>query len=534
MAVELLKEKTKIENLPYHWSGDYSQLVRGALLNRAIEDLSSDYFLVIKDGQLNLARSGIISQQPIVGDSLPCAGVLNAFRITDFGDKNFHKHHKVSYSYMIGSMANGIACEELVIRASNAGFLSSFGSGGLSIDRIDKALEVLTSSLPNKTFAVNLLNNPREPAREMELAKLLLNHGVSTVEASAFIQLSLPLLYYRVAGYGYDVHGAPQARNKVIAKISRPEVASHFMNPAPKQMVDELLSKHLITKEQAELARYFPVADDLTVEADSGGHTDNRPLVSLFPYISELRNRIQGENNYLADIRLGAAGGIGTPEAVLAAFSMGAAYVVTGSINQTSVEAATSQQVKELLSQAEMADVAMAPAADMFEVGAQVQVLKKGTMYSINARKLYDIYKLRGGVNELSESEKLLLEGRIFRRPINEIWQDVVDYFKTSSPDILNKCETNSKYKLGLILRWYLGMSSKWAIAGDVERVVDYQVWCGQSMGAFNSWARNTDLEELSARHVDKIGLTLLDGAARLKRRRQLYESGVDYKATEH
>ena len=45
-----------------------------------------------------------------------------------------------------------------------------------------------------------------------------------------------------------------------------------------------------ITAEQAELARTVPMADDITVEADSGGHTDNRPLICMIPAFMEPRS----------------------------------------------------------------------------------------------------------------------------------------------------------------------------------------------------------------------------------------------------
>ena len=63
-------------------------------------------------------------------------------------------------------------------------------------------------------------------------------------------------------------------------------------------------------------------------------------------------------------LRVGLAGGIATPDAAAGAFAMGAAYILTGSINQAAVEADTSDCVREMLVQARQADVAMAPAAD--------------------------------------------------------------------------------------------------------------------------------------------------------------------------
>ena len=41
---------------------------------------------------------------------------------------------------------------------------------------------------------------------------------------------------------------------------------------------------------------------------------------------------------------------------------------------------------------------------------------------------------------------------------------------------------------MALVFRWYLGRSSHWANAGEPSRTVDYQVWCGPAMAAFNEW----------------------------------------------
>ena len=56
------------------------------------------------------------------------------------------------------------------------------------------------------------------------------------------------------------------------------------------------------------------MGDDITVEGDSGGHTDNRPTISLLPGILALRDQTQAENRFAQPVRIGAAGGISTPE----------------------------------------------------------------------------------------------------------------------------------------------------------------------------------------------------------------------------
>src|SRR4029434_793465 len=109
------------------------------------------------------------------------------------------------------------------------------------------------------------------------------------------------------------------------------------------------------------------------------------------------------------------AGGIATPSSVAAAFAMGAAFVVTGSVNQACVEAGSSDAVRSLLAKAGQADVAMAPAADMFEMGVKVQVLKQGTMFPMRAAKLYDLYSKHRSLDELPAGDRETLETQFFK-----------------------------------------------------------------------------------------------------------------------
>src|SRR5262249_3430209 len=139
------------------------------------------------------------------------------------------------------------------------------------------------------------------------------------------------------------------AQNRVIAKISRPEVAERFLSPAPESLVRPLVEQGLITPLQARLSRQGPMADDITGEADSGGHTGRRPQPVLLPTIRDQSESLRRRFAYEWPVRIGVAGGIGTPSAAFAAFALGADYIVTGSVNQASVEAGTSPAVKQLL-----------------------------------------------------------------------------------------------------------------------------------------------------------------------------------------
>lgn len=68
--------------------------------------------------------------------------------------------------------------------------------------------------------------------------------------------------------------------------------------------------------------------------------------------------------------------------------------------------------------------------------------------------------------------------------------------------------------KMALVFRWYLGSSSRWAVQGDPNRKFDMQIWCGQSMGAFNLWVKGTPLEKAENRHVGEVANLLLNSCA--------------------
>ncbi|MGW3470698.1 PfaD family polyunsaturated fatty acid/polyketide biosynthesis protein [Saccharopolyspora sp. NPDC000995] len=443
------------------------------------------------------------------------------------GDKRFLTAHGVRQPYMAGSMANGIASAKMVIALAEQGFLASYGAAGVVAQRVDEDLAHIRARLRGIPFACNLIHSPNEPAMERSTVDLCLKHEVRTIEASAFLDLTPQIVRYRLAGLTREAGGKVVANNKVIAKVSRTEVAEKFLRPAPEAMVRELLASGAITADQADWSRQSPVADDVTAEADSGGHTDRRPLVVLLPEIIAVRDRVQRELGYGQQVRVGAAGGIGTPQAAAAAFALGAAYVVTGSINQATVEAAQSWETKRLLAGAGATDCDMAPSADMFEMGVEVQVLKRGTMFATKARRLYDVYRANDGIESIPAAERASMEERIFQRPLEDVWRDCVRFFQERDPEQISRAQDNPKRRMALIFRWYLGLSSGWSISGAQGRVADYQIWCGPAMGAFNNWVGGTYLAAVENRRAAELATHVMRGAAFVSRVTQLRLAGA-------
>jgi len=492
-------------------------------ISNFLKDLDRPFYVVRRDGQPVLlpAESFDLS----AGEET--LAYIPALPIESLGDPAFKQAYGLRYAYYTGAMASGIASTDLVIALGKAGLLGSFGAAGLGASRIEAAIQAVQAALPDGPYAFNLINSPSEEALERNAVALYLKYGVHVIEASAYLDLTAPLVHYRVAGLSKGPNGEVQIANRVIAKLSRREVAEKFMQPAPEALLNRLLQEGSITPEQAELAKQVPMADDVTAEADSAGHTDNRPLVCLLPGIMALRDAVQAKYHYATPIRVGAAGGISTPASTLAAFMMGAAYIATGSVNQACVESGASDHTKEILAKAGMTDVTMAPSADMFEMGVKVQVLKMGTLYPMRAQKLYELYNRYESVEQIPADERAKLEKQVFQRDMDSIWQDTVKFFTERDPAQIERAADNPKRKMALIFRWYLGLSSRWSAAGEKGREMDYQVWCGPAMGSFNDWTRGTYLAEPQNRHAVDVALHLLTGAAYQYRQQLLKLQGV-------
>ncbi|MCK6507364.1 PfaD family polyunsaturated fatty acid/polyketide biosynthesis protein [Myxococcota bacterium] len=445
------------------------------------------------------------------------------------GSEAFRQAHGVRAAYIAGAMAGGIASEELVLAMSGAGMLGFFGAGGLDEARVAQAVERVAGQARGGPFGFNLLHNPVEPQVEERTVDLYLRGGVRAISASAFMRLTPAVVRYRVAGIRREGDRVVSDQ-RVLAKLSRPEVAEQFLRPAPEALLRELVQRGAITAAQAALAATVPVAEDVTVEADSGGHTDRRPLVAMFPVIRRLRDRIAREQGYAARgilPRVGAAGGLGDPASVHAAFALGADYVLTGSVNQAARESGTSDLARQMLAEAGVADCTTGPAPDMFELGAQVQVLGRGSMWAQRAQRLYELYRAWPSLEAIPAAEREKLERQVFRRTLESVWAETEAFWRQRDPREVARAEADPHHKMALTFRWYLGMSSRWARTGDPERKRDYQVWSGPAIGLFNDWVAGTWLEPLPARGVVEIARALLHGAAVLARVQALRAAGV-------
>lgn len=436
-------------------------------------------------------------------DTAPAAAIT-AERL---GAETFLRDYQVRRAYAAGSMPWGIASKELVVQMGRAGYLGFFGAGGLEIHQIEEGLASIRSTLTRgEPFGVSLVSSPDAPESEMAVVDRCLHAEVRVVEAIGYVVPSPALVRYRLKGH------------KVIVKVSRPEVAETFLNPPPEHVVTELLRAGLVSASEAKRARRIPMADDLCLDSDSGGVLASAAV--LLPSMIRQRDDICRLRGYEQTVRVGTSGEIGTPEAAASAFLLGADFILTDWINQCTVEAATSDVVKDLLQTMDVHDTEHAPAAELFELGAKVRVLKKGVLFPGRANRLYELWKHHGSWDEIDAPTRSRIEHDFLGRSFERAYEEVRSFCSQRSPQEIEKAERDERHKMALVFRWYLDHALRLALSGTREQRKNFQVPCSSSLGALNQWVRGTKLETWRQRHVDVIADRLMEGAAEVLNRR--------------
>ncbi|MDL2260491.1 PfaD family polyunsaturated fatty acid/polyketide biosynthesis protein [Deltaproteobacteria bacterium OttesenSCG-928-K17] len=451
-------------------------------------------------------------------DDTGLLGIIPKMPVSSFGSPAFKEEYGLKYAYVGGAMVGGITSQAMVRALAEAGCLGMFGASGLAPARVEEEIAALSRDLGDKPFGSCLIHTPQDPSWEEKVSEIYLKHKVRVIEASAFMQITPSLVRYRLSGLAQRPDGTVYAPNRIMAKVSRVELARRFFSPPPEKMVAECLKRGWVTADEAALAPRIPLACDLTAEADSGGHTDFRPALPLWAAMVNAAAEATEKFAYAAKLRVGGGGGIGTPWAVAAARQVGLAYLVTGSINQSCVESGLAPAGRELLTKAGQADVVQGPAADMFELGAKVQVLKFGTLYAMRAQKLAEAYRLYDSMDDIPQADRESLETQVFKQTLAETWEQTRAFFKERDPEQAAKAESDPKFKMALVFRWYLGQASRWAIGGVEDRRTDWQIFCGPAQGAFNEWAKGTIYEGPDNRKVADLAMNLLYGAAVIAR----------------
>jgi PfaD family protein len=152
-------------------------------------------------------------------------------------------------------------------------------------------------------------------------------------------------------------------------------------------------------------------------------------------------------------------------------------------------------------------------------------------MFAMRASKLYELYSKYESIEEIPADEREKLEKQVFKRSLEDIWAETIQFFTERDPEQIARANDNPKRKMALIFRWYLGLSSRWSASGEKGRELDYQIWCGPSIGPFNDWTRGTYLAEPQNRHVVDVARQIMTGSAYLARVQSLRNAGVQVSA---
>jgi PfaD family protein len=134
---------------------------------------------------------------------------------------------------------------------------------------------------------------------------------------------------------------------------------------------------------------------------------------------------------------------------------------------------------------------------------------------------------VHSGLDDIPAETVARIEREIFQRPLADVWAETRRFFESRDAREVERAERDPKHKMALVFRWYIGLASHWAIQGVPGRKMDFQIWCGPAMGAFNRWVRGSFLAERSNRGVVQIALNLLEGAAVISRAQQLRSIGL-------
>jgi trans-AT polyketide synthase/acyltransferase/oxidoreductase domain-containing protein len=422
-------------------------------------------------------------------DAMPAATEPRATSDTDIGAASFRERYGLGHACVAGSMYGGVSGVDMLSRLAKTGGMGFYGAGGRTMAEVERELGAVVAALGrDNPFGANLPYQQADPARELALTDLYLRLGVRVIEASGHLEITPAVVKFRLKG------------GLVVAKVNRADVAEQMFSPAPADVVHHLRDHGHVTAAEADRAATLPVASDVVVEGGAGWVSGPATLATLLPSVLRLRDRLAAGGDR---VHVGAAGGIGTPEAAAAALLMGAEFLVTGSINQCTVEAATSPLVKDILQSLSVHDVDVAPWPEMFELGAKNTVVRKGLFYPARAMKLHDLWRANDRYTDIDPATRDQIEQHYLRRAFTDVLAEV-----GSSGD--------AKQDMAAVFTTYLTGGLALARAGDPARKVDFHIPCGPAMGAFNDWVRGTELEHWQRRHVDTITEHLLTATARL------------------
>ncbi|MDA9224210.1 ACP S-malonyltransferase [Tateyamaria sp.] len=441
-----------------------------------------------------------IPTNSISSHSTPPIDTASSQQIETLSTPDFRETYEVGSNLIGGSLRDGVASADLVIAAGKNGFFCSYGAQQLGKEKVLSDIARIKAELGTKRFGVGFVPYWKAPEADIHLIEALLKAGVETLELSGLIAPSLALVRFRLTGARLMSNGHAIAPNTIIAKVTRPSTAISFMAPPPPDKVKEALARRLITEQEAEAAPYLPLAQDICAHGDAAGQSNTSNVLGLLPVLQSARDRMRAAGELSAPVRIGASGGFGHPKSIAAGFMMGADFVMITAPLQCTYEAGTSSRVKEMLQVCDVDDCDYAPAGQFFEQGGQSQVLRKGVFFPARARKLYSLWQYHDAISKIDSKTRIQLEKNYFANDLEQVWHDVERrMWKEQNSIEIEHAQSDEKTKMGLVFKQYFRQSVQYALQGQSNQIVNFQIQSSSAMGAVNNWIGHSLWEQRHA-----------------------------------
>lgn len=425
------------------------------------------------------------------------------------GSESFRRAYGTGFAYAAGGMGHGVSGPALVSRLADAALIGFLGTEGRTIAEVAADLNELASTRGSYGISLPAVAAPTEHLRAV--VELALRRGVRHAEASGAGGVTDELAIWRFTGARRGAGADHVPGRELLVKVAHAASAEAFLRPVPAPQAERLRAIGALTEEETWVAKRLPVAGDICAESSPAWLVPAHTVTALLPVALYLREEAVARYGYAEPPRVGAGGGLGDAGAIAAAFLAGADFVVTGSVNQCSPQARTSEAVKDLLAALGVDDTALAPAGELFELGGRTQVARGGTLFAARADALHQAYRAHRSLVELDGRTRRTFEAQCFGEPLDAVWERVRDGLDAGGRI---RADHSDKHRMALVLRAYWSRATRLALTGAPGERLNYQVPCSAAMGAFNLTARGTDLESWRGRHVDVLARTLLDGAA--------------------